>query len=345
MASKTLYAVYVDSANITSTIDPVLITMRVTDRAGMASDAVSIDLDDTDQQIAFPRHGADMRVLLGKGSGLVEVFKGKVDDVRASGARGQGRVLKITAKGLDTKGKAKERKHKHIDKKKISEAIKYVGQDVGITEVTVDKELDEERDYYALDNESVMSFAQRLADEIGGTMRIRDNKLVIAKRGAGTTPSGATLPTIAATWGDNLLHYDIVPVTGRARYKTVKSRYFDRKAAKWVDVEEETEDTDAEAAHSHRHPVADAKETKGRNRNSKETAADSKGDGTVMIDGDPTARPEGTCIVAGARPGIDGSYKIEGIDHTVGRSGFTTTITLKRPGEGTGKDSRKKSKK
>lgn len=341
MASKTLYAVYIDGDNITSSLDPILINLKVTDKEGSASDACSIDLDDTDQQIQFPKEGADMRVLLGWGtSGLVEVFVGKVDHVQATGARGQGRTLKIEAKGLDTKGKAKQRKHKHIDKKKISEAIKDAGQDAGITDVTVDPDLDEERDYFALQNEGVWDFADRLANEVGGVAHFRNNRIVIAKRGAGKAPGGQTLPTVTATWGDNLISYDVIPVTGITRYKKVKARYFDRKKAAWQEIEADTEDTDAEATHQRAHPADDEKHAKQHNRNSQAAASDSKGGGSVILDGNPTARAEGTVVIVGARPGVDGQYAIEGVDHSVSKAGFTTTITLKRPGEGTGKDSR-----
>jgi len=53
------------------------------------------------------------------------------------------------------------------------------------------------------------------------------------------------------------------------------------------------------------------------------------------------AQPEGTCIVAGVRPGIDGAYKIEGVDHTLSRSaGFETKLELKHPDGAAGSDSR-----
>ena len=55
--------------------------------------------------------------------GRAEVFRGKVDDVRASGARGQGRSLKVGAKGLDTQGKAKEPQETYIDKADVKQAL------------------------------------------------------------------------------------------------------------------------------------------------------------------------------------------------------------------------------
>jgi len=341
MATRTLYAVYVNGQNITSTINPLLISLVTTDQDGTESDSASIELDDRKQMLVFPEEGAEMRILL-QG---VEVFVGKVDTVNWTLTRGGGSVLKISAKGLDTKSKVKEPKQKHIDKKKVSEAIKEAGKDAGLTDVTVDPELDEERDYYFLDNESPMAFAQRLADEIGGTLRIRNNKAVISKKGGGKSATGAVLPTIIATRGVNLIQANVTPVSGRTRYKKVRSRHYDKKKAKWIETEEETEDTGAEATHTDRHSVADEKEGKGKNRKNKQEAADKKGAGSVTITLNPAARAEGVCQLSGCRPGIDGSYKIQQVSHRVTRAGGTTDITLKQPDKSTGKDNRKTAKK
>jgi phage protein D len=61
----------------------------------------------------------------------------------------------------------------------------------------------------------------------------------------------------------------------------------------------------------------------------------------VTIIGNPSAQPEGSCTVVGARPGIDGSYKIESVTHKLDRSkGYETTLELKHPEGDVGSDSR-----
>jgi phage protein D len=71
------------------------------------------------------------------------------------------------------------------------------------------------------------------------------------------------------------------------------------------------------------------------------TSERERGGGSVTILGNPMAQPEGTCIVAGVRPGIDGAYKIEGVDHTLSRGGgFETKLDLKHPDGEAGSDSR-----
>jgi hypothetical protein len=147
---------------------------------------------------------------------------------------------------------------------------------------------------------------------------------------------------VTAAWGSNLINWDLSPVVGRPRYKSVIARWYDMKVGKWkrekVDVGDQSSAT---AENTTRFTEADQEEAKGSGENAKEATDRNKGEGSVLIDGDPTATPEGLCIMTGTRPGIDGAYRIDAVDHELSRrDGFTTQLSLKQPQDGAGSDSR-----
>lgn len=86
-------------------------------------------------------------------------------------------------------------------------------------------------------------------------------------------------------------------------------------------------------------PVYSAADADGAEVAAKGKKSDSQrksGEGSVTVTLMPEARVEGTLIVRGARPGVDGAYRIGGVSHKVERSGSVTTLELKQPGSGTG---------
>jgi uncharacterized protein len=345
MARRAIYVVKIEGLDISSVLAPILNTLTISDKAGSSSDTANLEIDDTDGRVIMPRTGVEMQVLIGwEGEGPVEVFKGKVDEVKSTGSRGGGRVLRISAKGVDTKGKAKEPQSRHMDNMTLEAALKKAGESAGVTSIKVDAELGKiQRDYWSMDAESFLHFGDRLAREVGGTFKVRGNEAVLSKRSGGKSASGKEMPTITATWGDNLLDWDIAPVLGRPQFKEVRGRYFDRKEAKWKEIEVQVQNTDATAKLTRRAVSADADEAKAGAGNDKQDSEDKKGGGSVSIDGSTQARPEGKCILAGARPGIDGEYRIESVDHSLNRGGgWITKLDLKTPAKDVGTDGRKK---
>lgn len=338
MAKKTRPQVIIDGKDVSSSFWKYLMDLRVSLKSGGSSDKATIRLDDRRGVLLLPKDDAAVLIRIDG----VEVFRGKVTDVESSGARGEGRVLTIEADGVDSKGKAKEPKQKHWDKKKLKDILSEAGKEAGIPNVQVDSQLgDIEFEYEAMDNESFMAFGQRLAEAVGGTFAVSDDRAAMVKRSSGKSASGKALTPIVAAWGVNLISWKIKPFSGRSRFKKVKQQYYDRKAAKWVTAEVEVQDDGAKAEHTARYAGADKGAAERKAENDKTAAEREKGGGSIGIDGDARAFPEAPLTLTGARPGADGSYVIDSVDHSVSRSAFTTDLEVKKPGGDAGKDSRK----
>jgi hypothetical protein len=85
-----------------------------------------------------------------------------------------GRQLTISAKGLDTKSKAKEPQQKHMDDKKTEEALNEAGKLSGHT-VRVDPGLNVKRAYWGMNDESFVHFGERVAGA-GGVFKIKGSR-------------------------------------------------------------------------------------------------------------------------------------------------------------------------
>lgn len=333
---RAIFMLLVGGIDITAKVNPILISLTVNNSVGTHSDTVNIDIDDTNGQVLLPTKGAPIVVMLGwEGEGARMVFTGTVDEIRSSGDRGGGRTLSISGKGMDTTKKPKQAQQRHFDNKTVKDALTDAGKDAGITEIEFDPDLASiTREYIEMRDESFIHFGERMAREIGGNFHISGNKATMTKR------DGTYTAFITATVGDNLHSWDIAPALGRPQFNKTKVRYYDRKKA-ILETEETETSLDVEAEHFARYPEPNKDQAKKRTESDKATTERDAGEGSVTIEGNTGAIPDGLCIIVGARPGVDGAYRIESASHSYNRGGgFVTSLQLKAPQGGAGTDSR-----
>jgi uncharacterized protein len=325
VAKRAIFMVTVAGTNITAPLLPVLIQLTVTDNVGTHSDTANLEIDDTNGRIILPQKGAPVIIALGwDGGGVRVVFTGTVDEVKSSGSRSAGRKINVTAKGMDTTKKPKQNQQRHFDNKTVQQILTEAGQAAGIARVEVDPALAGlRRVYFDMRDESFIHVGERIAREVGGNFRIQGNTATLSKRGGGYTSF------VRAVWGDNLHSWDIAPDLGRTQFNEVRARWYDKKEAKWKDTKQGTGNS-VEARHDHRNSKADENEAKQQVGSDKATTERDKAQGTVSIEGDTAAIPDGLCIITGARAGVDGPYRIESVTHTYSRGGgFVTSLNLK----------------
>ena len=342
MAEEATYLVSIGGLNITPRLLGIVTQITTHDGAGQTSDSASLELDDTGGRIKMPQKGEPISIALGwvhKG-GARRVFEGVIDEPRSTGGRGQGRMISISAKSADPRSKIKQHGERHWDDTTLGSVIQEAGQAAGIT-VSVHPSLASiRRDYWAMAGQSFAAFGDRLAREVGATFKIRGNRAVMVPRNQGIGAGGAELLGVRAMWGDNLISWDITPSIGRPQFKAFWVRWFDVKTGKWKREKVQAESS-VDPESTGRYSEADA-DTSQRRAGSDQKGGDrEKGSGTVTIDGAPEAQAEASVLVSGIRPGVDGVYRAESVEHNYVRGGgFTTTIELKQPSGEAGTDSR-----
>lgn len=341
---QAVFEINVAGNNVSEAFNQVLQSLTVSDKEGTTSDTASITLDDSDGQIAMPSIGDPMTILLGfDDTGISLVFDGTVDSVRSAGGHGDGRTMTITAKGFDPKGKAKEPLEFHKDDANLSDFMSEAAGKAGLSMQVQGKLASIKRPYWSAGTESFIHLGHRIAREVGGSFKIKGKTGIITERNSGASVSGAALTGVTATWGDNLLNWDISPAFARPRFQQARARFYDPKKAKWDEklIEIPGQGASSDATHTHRQSRADKDEAESAATDNSKSSEKERGGGSVTIVGNPGAQPGGSCIVAGARPGVDGSYKIESVEHNLTRSsGYQTKLELKHPEGDVGSDSR-----
>lgn len=336
MSKQADYMVTIDGNDITARVRPLLVSLDVTLNADAQSDSASLTLDDTGGQLVMPSKGAKISIALGwLGAGLQTVFEGTVDETRSSGSRGSGRTLSVAAKGFAAEGKAKDAQRKHWDDATVETILGDAARKAGMAGVRVDPELAKvTMKYWAVVDESFLAMAQRLARRIGGNFRIQNDVAIMAKRGT------EYLPSINATYGVNLHDWDVAPTLGRMIYGTVVARYYNKKTARWEKVEEKT-GYKSDAVLTLTPPATDKEDAETQAKAKAASVKQDAGAGSVTIEGQPEAVPDGACVLAGTRKGIDGTYRIKGVSHSVGvSSGFLSKIELANPAAQEAEDSK-----
>ena len=333
---RALYFISVDGQDVTSNFEPFLIRLQIRLTDGGESDTCEISLDDIGGQLKLPRDDADIEVRLqwSDGGGAV-VFKGKTDEPESQGSRGGGMVMNITARATDMKDKAKEKRTKHKDDATFEDAAMEFGKLAGLS-VKVSGELaQKKRDYWAIQNESFMSWGTRIASEIGATFKIREKEAVFVPRNGNDSASGRKLPTVQAIYGENIIDWQIRPTTNRPRYNRSVVRWYDAKEAKWKQEIVQISDETARVPLVETRRFANQERAKDRAESNAKEAERGRGGGQVTIDGEPAVVAQARCLVSGIRAGIDGEYKISGATHNFAReNGWTTTIDLEQPNSG-----------
>lgn len=318
------WSVNVNGQDISSGLRSYLIDIEVSDKAGSSSDTCSISIDNSGGAIAMPEEGSF--VIVGLAGAIV--FEGTVDSVRSTGSRGGGRLLKVSAKGFDSRGKVKEGQSHHKDDSTLGDFLNEAAGKAGFS-ITVDPELaSKQRPYWAADNESFLGLGERLAREFYATFKIRGTQAVFIKRG------NDMLGSVSGLVGVNVISWDIAPFTGRHSFTKAKLSWFDRPSASFKEKEVSFDSSRPlpDSAHVVRSHAADESQAGDIGEGRKGEAEREGGEGSVELDLMPEAQAEGLFSLSGAGPGVDGTYRIETVKHKASRDGgATTSLDLKQP--------------
>ena len=317
------FRILADSVDVTDRLRDRLLSLRITDEAGIQSDTVEIYLDDRDGKIDWPRHGAELDVSLGyRETGLTQQGLYIVDEVEHSGSPN---TFTIRAKAADMRASLKAQKTRSWDQLTIDDLVNTIAAEHDLTPKVNDVLGRFLMAHIDQSEESDLHLLTRLAKEYDAIAKPVSGFLVFAPQGDSKSVSDQDLPTVAIEPIQIIRHR--LTQADRGKYSSVKAYWHNTESAERVPVQV----GDGEPVFTLRHTYA--------NRQEAERAAESKlkslQRGTASLNltllGNVELLVEGKLQLMNIRTGFDGEWIIQRLEHQLNDQGLVTRVESETP--------------
>jgi len=311
------YKISAGSADITEPLAKRLISLSITDEAGWVSDALTIVLDNRDEELEVPSRGKKLSVLLGyKEAALEPMGEFIVDEVEVSFPPAQ---ITITGRSADTFTKdamsgIKTPKSKSWHEVSYGEIVAAIAAAHGL-KPRIEPELAELlAEHLDQTGESDIAFLNRIVEEAGGFVKIAGGTLIVAEAGSLDIPPAVLKPSDISSWRCRIAE--------RGKYSSCQARYRDRKAA------EEKSVTIGRGEPVYRMPYLYASAAYASRAAKAKLAELVQGVHTLELKaiGNPAISTETPLSLAGVSAYVDGDWVAKSCTHQLDAGGYTTSI-------------------
>jgi len=320
------------AADITARVRQRLLSLAISDEAGLKADTLELVLDDRDDAIETPRKGVELRCWMGfKETGLFDMGLFVVDELEFNGPPAQ---LQISAKAVALEdsetvsgmtASLREERSRSWHETTLGSIVRTIAAEAGYS-----SKVDAELAAIAVPHvdqtaESDLNFLSRLAVDVDAVFKPAASSLLMLPRAA----TARDMPRVAihgprSQAADKALKWSFT-LPEREAFGRVVATYQDLDEAELVEVVagdegpirylEEPRPSYAAAA------LAAAAELQ-RIRRKKAT-------GRITVVGNPLLVAESIAQLEGFRPEFDGEWLIERAVHKLGRRGYQTVIDFK----------------
>lgn len=320
---RPVFLIIANGSDITAKVLDRLVSLRISDKAGVNSDTAELTLDDRDFAIALPEPGAELDISMGFAErGLVGMGKFIVDETSGSWPTPQ---LIIRAKAADMGAGIRAPKSRSWEDVTFRDIVDEIAADHGLTARVSDAVGTQHFPYVAQTSESDLNLLTRLASDLDATVKPASGTIVVVPRGGGETAEGEALEPVVLTAAQMVFANWKATTRGRAGQVT----------AKWSDPDTATlhEITDGEGdpARALRHTYAS--EAEAQRAAGAELGRSGRASGKIDVElttfvGDLMA--ESIVHLRGIKPELTGEWTIATVDHTLGPDTLTTKFTAER---------------
>lgn len=322
---KPVYRVECDGKDITAAIKNDLISLTITDQAGIKSDSLTISIHDKGYSI--PPSGGQFKVWLGYGDAATLMGLYVLNNVTFAGPPDK---MTIKAAGMPQDAtrsrycQLQTMKRRSWTPQTIGSLVDTVGADNGLTPAVAADLSGVMLPHLDHMDESDMHLLTRIAKDHDAIAKANGGKIIFAHKGQGKTVSGKAMPTIA------LVPHEVtnssVSIESRTNFNKVIAVWRDVKAAK--DIEESAGSDKPVHRIKTIFPTKEAaiKAAKGK----LEAFQRGKQSLSLSLPGRPKLRAEGRLSLSGFRKEKNGIWSITEATHTIGSGGYVTSVKGER---------------
>lgn len=320
------FNIWAQGALITGLIKQRLISLRITDEAGITSDSIEICLDDRDSLIEIPSSGSKLQVSLGYVEiGLISMGLYIVDEITLEGSP---QTMKIKGHAADLKASLKSQKIDEWHQKTIGDLVNSIASKHGYQPRVASQFSNIKLPHIDQTAESDMHLLTRLAQLHGAIAKPANGFLLFVPEGKAKSFTGQLI-------GGSTLSLDEISswrVTFAERDHQASVICYWHDPNKAEPIEEKAGDGDP--VHTLRGVYPNSGLAKAAAQAKLERLTRGTQTLNITLAGRADLVAESTIYLSGFRSGIPSDWIITRAEHTLDSSGYRTTIDASRDFEG-----------
>lgn len=310
--------------DITAAVRDRLLSLKVSDRAGLHTDAVEIRLDDREGRLEIPKKGAELDISIGyKEQGLVKMGLYTVDEIELSGPPD---TLIIRAKAANMRSTLKEHKTRSWDKTTLGRLVSTIAREHRLRP-RISQPLSV-IDIPHLDQtaESDLHLLTRLAKQYDAVTKPAGGFLLFVPKGEARSATGKTIPPVSINRKQTSDYR--ATMADRGKYQAVLAHWHNVATG----VRTPVQVGDGKPVYTLRHSYSDAATAQSAARGKLDAL--SRGLVTANLTlkhGNPLIAAESKLTLSGFRPGINGDWVVTQVNHEISDSGYSTRVEAETP--------------
>lgn len=323
------FRITLDGKDLTTTIEPRLQSLTVTECRQDEADTLELTLDDHDNRLAIPPRGAVLEVSIGwAGEPLTSKGKFTVNEVEVGGAPD---YLTVRARSASmTKGMG-ERQEKSWHNQTLGAIVRAIAARHKLRPAVGEGLAAVRIPHIDQTQESDMSFLTRLAKRYDAVMTVKNEALLFMPIGKGRTAGGRELPAVTIKRSDGDQHR--YHVSERETYAGVRAFWHSNSESDRKEVTIGGEDN----RNLKKLPEVYPTEGEARKAAEAEWARIQRSQATMSYNlaaGRAEIFPELPVTVSGFKPEIDATpWLVKQVRHSITDGGFTSALELEVMGD------------